>query len=197
MKRAIILHGTDGSPTELEWRGWLEETLERSGYEVFFPQLPDCHRPNLKAYDDFLQKSGWDFSGNILVGHSSGATATLHLLQQDWFPKVEATILVGVFLNEQLLVNAPWYTKGQFDHLFVDTLNINVIKTKSNKFYFVHGDDDPYCDFTQARMLCEDLGGEFITMEGAGHIAKTAAIPTLPLLQEALCKDGYIVDENN
>jgi esterase/lipase len=50
-KRAVILHGTDGIPGELRWEVWLKKQLEDSGYEVFYPQLPDCHTPNLATYD--------------------------------------------------------------------------------------------------------------------------------------------------
>lgn len=191
-KRAVILHGTDGSPTRLAWQVWLKEQLEANGYEVYFPQLPECHTPNLATYDRFLKDSGWDFADNIVISHSSGATTALHLLQQDWFPHVRATVLVGTFLNERLMDAASWYVKGQFDHLFVDELSVDTIKARSTSFYFVHGDDDPYCDYGEAGQLCKRLGGEFITLHGAGHIGKSANIQSIPSLMKAL-KDSRVL----
>lgn len=191
-KRAAMLHGTDGSPDELPWQAWVKEQLESSGYEVYFPQLPDCHEPNLATYENFLQDSGWDFEDNILLGHSSGATTALHLLGQSWFPRVRATVLVGTFLNERLLDDVSWYEPGQFDDLFVETFDPKLIASKSDAFYFVHGDDDPYCDYTEARELCDQVGGTFITMRGSGHIARSSGVSELPLLTEKLRADGLV-----
>lgn len=191
-KRAVILHGTSGSLTELRWQAWLKRQLEQSGYDVYFPQLPDCDAPNLKTYDRFLKNSGWDFSDNVLIGHSSGATTVLHLLQRDWFPRVRAIVLVGTFLNERLLNAASWYVPGQFDNLFVEKFDTEKIKSKADAFYFVHGDNDPYCDYNEAKKLCDELGGQFITIRGAGHIARTANIAKLPGLAECLRADGIL-----
>lgn len=191
-KRAVILHGTDGSPAELPWQIWLKDQLEQSEYEVYFPQLPECHTPNLEKYDTFLRSSNWDFTDNVLIGHSSGATTVLHLLQQEWFPKVHATVLVGTFLNEKLMENAAWYEKGQFDKLFVDILDAEKIKVKSDLFYFVHGNDDPYCDYHDAKHLCKQLDGTFLTEPGGGHIAKSSGITELPILTSALRQDGLL-----
>ncbi|MCA9335677.1 alpha/beta hydrolase [Candidatus Saccharibacteria bacterium] len=191
-RRAALLHGTDGGPNELRWQGWLARQFQESGYDVYFPQLPDSHTPNLKTYDQFLKNSGWDFSDSVLIGHSSGATTTLHLLQQDWFPHVRAVVLVGTFLNERLLSAASWYGQGQFDDLFVEEFDVINIKSKADAFYFVHGDNDPYCDYDEAKVLCAKLGGLFITMPGGGHIAKTANIAQLPGLVKRLKADEIL-----
>lgn len=192
MKRAVILHGTDGSPIELAWQAWLKAQLEASEYEVYFPQLPGCHKPNLKKYDMFLRNSAWNFSGNIIIGHSSGATTLLHLLQQDWFPRIRAAVLVGTFLNEKLLHQASWYKPGQFDDLFVEDFDVAKIQQKAEQFYFVHGDNDPYCDYDEAKSLCEELHGIFLTVHGGGHIASSAAIEKLPILTDRLQVDGLL-----
>ena len=192
MKRAVILHGTDGSPTELPWQAWLKKRLEAGGYEVFFPQLPYCHTPSLAVYDAFLRESEWDFSNNIIIGHSSGATALLHLLQQNWFPHVRAAVFVGVFLNERLLNAASWYEPGQFDDLFVETFDVQTIERRADQFYFVHGDNDPYCDYNEAKNLCRELSGTFLTLKGAGHIAKSSGIAKLPILTDQLTHAGLL-----
>lgn len=191
-KKALILHGTDGNPSDLAWQTWLRGTLESNGYDVFFPQLPGCHAPDVAIYDAFLRSSGHDFTDGIIVGHSSGSTEALHLLQQDWFPHVRATILVGTFLNERLVKTAEWYEPGQFDALFVEEMDAETIRQKSDRFYFVHGDDDPYCDYEEAKELCRQLNGRFITMRGAGHIGSSAKILELPELVVALQRDNLL-----
>ncbi len=192
MKRAVLLHGTSGSPSELAWEVNLAAELGKAGYDVFFPQLPDCDAPDLAKYDDFLKKSDWDFADNVVIGHSSGATTLLHLLQQDWFPDIKVAVLVGTFLNERLLAGASWYVPGQFDKLFVDTFDIEKIQSKADKFYFVHGDNDPYCDYDEAQQLCSKLGGEFLTVHQGGHLAKSADLSRLDVLNGRLHADHIL-----
>jgi predicted alpha/beta hydrolase family esterase len=170
MKKAVLLHGTDGSP-EYCWFPWLTKLLQVAGLETYVPLLPENHTPNRFLYDEFLQNSGWDFNDNLLIGHSSGATTVLNLLQSDWFPKVDSVVLVGTFLNENLVQNADWYEKGQFINLFPDVFDVEKIKSKANKFYFIHGDDDPYCDINDAKDLCKKIGGEFIVVPGGKHLS--------------------------
>lgn len=191
-KQAAILHGTDGTPTGIPWQGKLKDFLEKEGYEVYFPQLPDCHTPNLALYDEFLKNSGWNFTDNIVVGHSSGATAVLHLLEQDWFPKIRAAVLVGTFLNETKLQGADWYEPGQFDDLFVETFDPLKIANKAGAYYFIHGDDDPYCDYDEAREFCGRVGGHFISIPDGGHLNAATKENWLPKLTIRLEIDGVI-----
>ena len=58
MKKAVLLHGTDGSPND-HWFPWLKKVLEENEYEVFAPTLPENHTPNRDVYEEFLKKSGW------------------------------------------------------------------------------------------------------------------------------------------
>jgi predicted alpha/beta hydrolase family esterase len=170
----------------------LQRQLEQAGYEVYFPQLPGCHTPNLATYDAFLQQSGWDFSDNIVIGHSSGATTLLHLLAAGWFPKIKAAVLVGTFLNERLLRDVKWYEAGQFDKLFVETFDPQKIKQGAEAFYFVHGDNDPYCDYGEAKQLCKEVDGTFITIPGGRHISTSPKFEELPQLTEVLRRDGLL-----
>lgn len=192
MKRAIILHGTDGSPTKSAWQSWLQKCLEDDGYEVFFPQLPECHTPNVEKYDAFLKGSGWNFADNVIIGHSSGATTALHLLNKPNFPKAKAVILVETFLNERLLTIAEWHEPGQFDSLFVEDFDMQRIRDKANKFYFVHGDDDPYCDYHEAKQLCANLDGVFLTVPEGGHLGSNSNVAELPFLVDRLREDGLL-----
>jgi recombination protein RecA len=131
MKRAVILHGTNGHPSH-NWQPWLKSELEHAGYEVWNPELPGNDRPNRNTYDNFLRQSGWDFAENLVIGHSSGATTVLNLLQENWFPHVKSVVLVGAFLNEKLTKKVEWYEEGMFDSLFPKHgFSISKLKKKS------------------------------------------------------------------
>ena len=53
MKNALILHGTDGTPQD-NWFSWLGEELQKKGYQVWVPQLPEADKPNPETYNTFL-----------------------------------------------------------------------------------------------------------------------------------------------
>ena len=101
MKRAIILHGTDGSP-DSNWFPWLKEVLETHGYEVWMPELPYNHTPNRQVYNDFLFGSDWDFADNLLIGHSSGAVEVMNLLMDERCPHIRSGIMVGAWASNDI-----------------------------------------------------------------------------------------------
>lgn len=184
MPKAVLLHGTDGSP-DANWLPWLKAELEKRGFEVWSPHLPESHTPNRERYEKFLRESGWDFSGNLLIGHSSGATAALNLLMCDWFPKVEKVILVGTFLNERLLPGVDWYEPAQFSGLFPkEGFDVEKIRQKSDKFYFIHGDNDGYCALEDAQEFAKRLGGEMVVVKNGRHLSsqRTELPEALPLI---------------
>ncbi|RTK94971.1 hypothetical protein EKI60_00735 [Candidatus Saccharibacteria bacterium] len=190
-KRATILHGTSGNPNE-HWLPWVKHQLEQAGYEVYAPLLPDNDRPNQKTYEQFLQKSGWDFSDNILVGHSSGATTALNLLLSEWFPHAKAVVLAGTFLNEKWTKDLGVFPAGNFDDLFIHDFDSAKLTAQADTFYFVHGDNDPYCDIEDAKQLCQQVQGTFIAMPGGHHLGGSSGITELPELIARLKQDGIL-----
>jgi predicted alpha/beta hydrolase family esterase len=180
MKRAVILHGTSGHPTH-NWQPWLKQELERAGYTVWSPELPDNDRPNQSTYSRYFRDSDWDFSDNLVIGHSSGATAILNLLTEDWFPHVRSVVLVGAFLNEKLLGSVEWCEKGMFDKLLPSAgFDPHAIRSGADNFYFIHGQKDGYCDPLDTKALCDSLGGTFVLISDQGHFSSpTTSIPEI------------------
>jgi predicted alpha/beta hydrolase family esterase len=98
MKRAVILHGTNASP-EKNWFPWLKKYLEQRGYQVWVPLLPNNDVPNRFTYNDFLFNSDWDFTDNLVIGHSSGAVSVLNLISDNRCPKISTAVMVGVWTD--------------------------------------------------------------------------------------------------
>lgn len=165
MKNALILHGTDGNSQE-NWFPWLQKKLEDLGYQVWTPDLPDAHKPNLQKYNEHISKNS-DFEINketIIIGHSSGAVAIFGLLAS--LPeqvRVNACYLVGSFKND-----LEW---DALSDLFLVPFNFKKIKKYSKYWYFIHSDNDPYCPLEHAQFLRKQIGGELIVLPGQKHFS--------------------------
>lgn len=188
MKNALILHGTNGSPTE-NWFEWLRQELVKDGYSVTVPELPMASRPNIDRYNNFLlNEIKYNLNQNtILVGHSSGAVAILGLLEA--IPsdkKVDACYLVGAFKND-----LSWEALSD---LFTKPLDFQNIKSKAKKFVFIHSDNDPYCPLEHAQFLAEQLDGELIIKKGQQHFSVGTMgdqYQQFPFLLDLIKKDQY------
>jgi predicted alpha/beta hydrolase family esterase len=188
MKRAVILHGTDGTP-EANWFPWLRSKLEEQGYEVWVPLLPGNHTPNRQVYGDFLFNSGWDFTDNIVVGHSSGAVEVLNLLMDERSPHIRLGVMAGAWATNDAELSdvqlqayqGAGLTKDQFKDTFPsEGFDFELIKSKADKLAFLHGSDDPYCPLEQAKWLAEQLGAPITVVPNGHHLGtKFTELPEL------------------
>ncbi len=167
MKQAVILHGTDATPQD-NWFPWLKVKLEAAGYNVWVPQLPDCDKPNRDTYADFLFGSGHDFTGNIVIGHSSGAVEVLNLLMDGRCPKIKLGVVVGAWAGG---LPKGWTETDTFAHLFPrHGFKFRRIRSKADKLAFLHGSDDPYCPVEQAVTLATKLKAPLMIVPNGHHL---------------------------
>ncbi len=162
MKWAVILHGT-ASTSQNNWFPWLKTELEKLGYEVWVPDLPDAEQPNIDTYNKFLLSSGWDFNDNLIIGHSSGSVAILGLLQA--LPenvKIDTAILIGTF-------------RGNLDRDDLKDVDVSYdykkIKSKAKQFIVIHSDNDPYCPLDGAEWVAGQLGAKVTLIPGQQHFS--------------------------
>ena len=175
MKNALILHGADGSSRE-NWFPWLKMELEKRGYKVWVPNLPNSKTPILRDWLDaiFSNKDGHFDSNSIIVGHSMGATLALRLLEK---------IQGNVKINKAVLVAGPVElgTKPEYfiykKDLVTPRFNWPKIKKSAKQFYFIHSDNDKYqCGKEQGEIMKQNLGGELIVISGGGHFSSEESL---------------------
>ena len=53
MKNAIIVHATGSNPNSF-WQPSIKKFLQKKGYNVWVPQLPNADKPNLKEQLPFI-----------------------------------------------------------------------------------------------------------------------------------------------
>ena len=163
MKKAIIFHGTGGSP-ESNWFRWLEHELKARGSEVWLPQLPDADHPSLAAWAAYVRRF-CPFvidEETLIVGHSSGAILALTAAGQNAGP-VGGVVCVSVFGDNDFL---KW---SALDRFFDLPFNFAVIKINALKLVFLHSDNDPYVPLEQARSIAGQCGASVTLLPGQGH----------------------------
>ena len=132
MKNVLILHGTFGSSQE-NWFPWLENELEKIGYQVFVPQFPSPPVVPSKIsewFDVFKEYEKYLDEDTLIIGHSLGGIFTLRILEKINEP-INATFLVGTPIGVQPILN---YERDEsFSGFDFDWQNI---KTKAKYFKY-------------------------------------------------------------
>lgn len=162
MKKALILHGTSANHSS-NWFPWLKQKLEGLDYEVWVPDLPNANKPNIQTYNEYLLNNGWNFSDNLVIGHSSGAVEALALLQV--LPEsvtVDTVVLVGVFKGD-LGWESLKGVNASFDY--------PAIKKRAKRFIVLHSDNDPYCPLAGAKEIANYLDAEFKLLPNMTHFS--------------------------
>lgn len=161
MKKVLILHGYGETPNHF-WYPWLKEQLEKKGYQVSIPQLPNTDNPELDKQLEFVNKNCQIDQETILVGHSSGASLILALLESSKVTVKKSILVAGYY--KALPVGAQ------------DTKNIrekydwDKIKSRSKKFVFINSTNDPWgANDQQGRGMHNHLGGMLIVNQ-EGHM---------------------------
>jgi len=172
MKNLLILHGSFSGPAE-QWYPYLAEFAKRKGYDVHAPFLPDRDLLNLDNTYNLLTRNNFINSETTMVGHSSGATYILGVLQK--LPQdivIDKAILVAGLidanLTDLLFQEVP---KIHYDKLFPQIWNWDKIKKSCHKFIIIHASDDPYVPIRHAYELKEKLNGELVIIPNAKHFS--------------------------
>lgn len=161
MSKVIIFHGSGSSPHSF-WIPWLKNNLEKEGYIVETPELPDAQNPDIKKWLPFaLEKFTYD-EDTILIGHSAGCPLILSILEKIDIP-VKQAILVAGFCTP--------LNKGEREPIVQKKYDWDKIRARSKEFIFINSDNDPWgCDEKQGKKMFEKLGGKLIILHGEGHM---------------------------
>lgn len=192
MKRAVILHGTQGHPDE-NWFRWLEKELRDRGIDVWLPQLPHADRPALSQWYQFIEENQ-PFAidaDTLIVGHSSGATLGLLVTQKNE-TRVGGVVAVSGFYNDPSLTANQWDAN---ERLFDAAFDWEAIAANTTKRPLcIHSDNDPYIQLEHAKDLATKIGAQFVVLLGQGHfsMAQNEQYSEFPALLELMAKNGLL-----
>lgn len=169
MKRVVIVHGWGGS-SQSDFLLWAKEELEKKGYDVVTPNMPDTEYPKIETWVPHLaQTVGEVKKDDIFIGHSMGSQAVLRFLES--LPedkKVRRVIVIAGFgsyikglTKEEQRVIQPWLDAP---------LNLDKIRTKASSFTAIFSDNDPYVPLeANEKIFKEKLGAKIIVEHNKGH----------------------------
>lgn len=172
MKNAIILHGIGGSP-KLNWYQFVAKKAREKRYTPHIPQLPLSDKPNLDLTYQFLVKKYAFDKEIVLIGHSSGASLALGILQE--LPDaivIKRTILVSGFIDPNLTPELHTYIpRSDYDNLFPKAWDWEKIRRTSGDFIIFYSPSDPFVQMHHAKTMEEKLHGKLVLVPDALHFS--------------------------
>ena len=161
MKNVVILHGT-GETDQSYWFPYAKRELEKKGYSVSIPLLPNPEEPDIKECLPIALKEIYT-AETILIGHSSGCAVILSILEN-----------INVQVKQALLVSGyarPYGEKKEPLKILQDSYNWEKIKANVSDLVFINSDNDPWgCNDVEGRYMLDHIGGKLIIMKGEEHM---------------------------
>ena len=177
-KRVFIIHSWSGSPDESLYR-WLKSELEKKGFEVVVPEMPEPEEPEIEAWVSKLKEIvGEQTKDTILVGHSIGCQTVLRYLE-----KLHPGALVGgvVFI-------APWLTLSNLEsdeerRVAGPWLNTSIKETDvvkhTPKITAIFSDNDPSVPSENIELFKKRFNAEVIIEREKGHFTTDDGVEKL------------------
>lgn len=184
-KRVFIIHGWDGYPGE-GWLSWLRAELDKRGFEVHVPAMPETSEPKIEVWVPFLSKSvGKSDENTFFVGHSIGCQTILRYLESI-DEKVGGAIFVAGWVH---LVNLSGPAEEKIAEPWLTT-PINWVKIKKTTDHFVVflSDNDEWVPRADAEIFKEKLGAKIIVEKSKGHFTEDDGVFEIPVVLQELLK---------
>lgn len=185
MKRQVFLiHGWEGYPEE-GWRPWLKKELEKRGFEVFIPVMPDTAAPTMEKWVPYLsQLVGQPDKNCYFVGHSLGCITILRYLET----LKENQMIGGVVLVAGFGTDLEYEGyKGEISSFFSTPVNWKKVKKHCKKFVAIHSGNDPWvASIKHNALFKEKLGAKAIMEHNMKHFSGDDGIFKLPSVLKAI-----------
>ncbi|HJQ08726.1 MAG TPA: alpha/beta fold hydrolase [Candidatus Saccharimonadales bacterium] len=164
MKRAIIVHCWGGN-SNYAWYPWAKSELEKLGYEVIVPDMPDPDPPKLATWLPHLQEAIVQPDDElVLIGHSIGTVTIMRYLEALEGGQVGKVILVAGFTDQLGF--------SELENFFDTRLDFGKIKPKSkNGFVAIQSDNDPFVSEQYGERLKDELGAKLVIKHNANHMS--------------------------
>jgi len=188
MKTAYLIHGWSGKPDD-PILAWLRDELERTGWTVVAPEMPDRHEPKIESWVGALNAIVKPTAETVLVGHSVGCQAVMrYLAQTPPGTRIAGLVLIAPWMQldeetireegpESVAIAKPW----------VETpIDFSAIKVRTAQTVAIFSDDDPFVPLAQKELFERELGARTIVEQGMGHFSRGDGVREVPSVLEAV-----------
>jgi len=181
MKNAIIFHGTGCTPDSY-WFPNTKKFLEKLGYKVWIPQLPDADNPALAKWLPKALEGEYN-ENTVIIGHSAGGPLVLSVLEN-----IEVTIHKAILVAG--FARTVRHDKGKPQDILQSSYDWKKIRRAVKDIIYINSDDDPWTiDDDEGLYMWKKVGGTLILREGEGHMGSDTfkqPYTRFPLLEKLL-----------
>lgn len=193
-KTVLILHGTEGH-SKKNWYPWLKDELEKQGFNVIVPNMPDSRNPQLRLWLKHLQKIIKEISGEfIIIGHSLGCPTALQFIQNNKINVSKLYLIAPTHSKMDWQQIEETHEKGQCECIKKVTnagYDASQINQLVKEIHLYLSEDDTYIPFNVLKLF-QDLKPINHLYKNKGHFNKSTRdmVEFLDLLDE-LTKQAY------
>ena len=179
-KRVFIVHCWGGTPKD-NWYPWLKSELEKRGFKVEVPVMPDTNNPKIETWVPFLAKMvGKLDKDTYFVGHSMGCPTIMRYFENVKQPVGGVVFVAGFFT----LTTPPSTTDEDKKTLkpWLDTpVDCSKIKKVARKIVAIFSDNDPWVPVENAQLFKNKLNAKIIIEKGQEHYSNGRKTLTIAL----------------
>ncbi|MEK7550140.1 MAG: alpha/beta hydrolase [Patescibacteria group bacterium] len=171
--KVIIIHGNQGGTGNDCWIPWLRTELEKEGFEVLNPTMPDNETAKSSLWLPYIENELKTDENTILVGWSSGAVAAMRYAETH---KILGSVLIGACYTD--LGDDIEKVSGYYDEPWQwDTIR------KNQEWIVQFGSvDDPVIPIEESRFVSEKLNSEYTEFTDKKHFGWPDPMDTFPEL---------------
>lgn len=169
-----------------DWRPWIKTELEKRGFEVCIPQMPDIDTPVMGAWVGKLSEVvGTPDSNTYFVGHSIGCQTILRYLETIDTTVGGAVFVAGWFNLENLEdeetaeIAKPWIESP---------IDLEKVKSVLPNSTLIISDNDPFGCYEENKEKFSKLGSKEIVISNGGHLTTEDGYAEFPLLLDEIEK---------
>jgi predicted alpha/beta hydrolase family esterase len=176
IKNITILHGYGVSPGKM-WFPWIHTELEKLGYAVNIPAMPDSLRPNYRKWHSVAAPIArrWD-ANTLVIGHSVGGAFALRLIEREAKNRIAGLVLVSSPFTAT--INVRPYVK-----FFAQPMDWERISGMVKKISVIHAKNDPLVPYDHAVRYGEAFGAAPLLAAKGGHFVDKTCPPLMRVLR--------------
>lgn len=157
----VIIPGNGNSHIDTDnWYAWVRDELQKSGFPVVATDMPDPVEARMKFWLPYITNHLITDHNSIVIGHSSGAVATLRYLEHQ---HVLGAVLVGC--NYTDLGYEDEKASGWYDAPW----EWGTIKSNANWIVQFHSDNDPFITLAEPQFIQKQLDSDLRIIPNRGH----------------------------